>query len=352
MLFRSTNGVKGKVWIATATGGTGLYDYAVTDQGVAPVAGDWKPVSLGTPDAAFANLDPDYYSVYVRNRNNAVCPYVAYNNLDGSGNVVPIQTPGELEFTTNADGPTDVTCNPGSYTLKVTATGGSGVYTYAFSPLVPLVSPVTGTQGSGVKVNEYTLTNLADDVDIVVTVTDGLGCPITRVATVNVAPVLTLTIIGTETQPTCPGGTDGLVTVQAAGSVGPYQYSVDNINWVSQNDVTITEAATTIWARSSVNTDCKTSIVVDLPNLTPNTLTSSSTNVVCYGGSTGSFTVNATWLTSPSARQIAYYYSTDASKVGTTNVSTGSGVFLIASGVNVLTATKAALPMGDRKSVV
>jgi gliding motility-associated-like protein len=90
---------------------------------------------------------------------------------------------------------------------SVTASGGNGVYTYAWLP-----SGGTGSTATGLCSGTYTCT-----------VTDGLGA--TTTATFNITqPASALSATGSSTNPNCSGGT-GSATVTASGGTSAYTYA-------------------------------------------------------------------------------------------------------------------------------
>lgn len=109
--------------------------------------------------------------------------------------------------------PTYDLCFGGATMLNATATGGSGGFTYSWSPATglaatniynPACAPATTTT--------YTIT-----------VTDASGCTATATTTVNVGSFITTGITSTNTS-MC-GACDGTVTVSPMGGIAPYAYN-------------------------------------------------------------------------------------------------------------------------------
>jgi len=107
--------------------------------------------------------------------------------------------------------PTNVTCyglSNGSAT--VTATGGSGGYTYLWNS-----SPAQSTQTAvNLPAGSYTATVTENSISISAT------------ATAIITQPTALTTTTTQTNITCNGRTDGTITITANGGTSPYQYSI------------------------------------------------------------------------------------------------------------------------------
>ncbi|MDI9339891.1 MAG: SprB repeat-containing protein, partial [Sediminibacterium sp.] len=192
---------------------------------------------------------------------------------DGNGctatNTVVITQPGSALATATAV--TNVLCfgnSTGSAT--VTASGGSGAYTYLWSSAQ--TTSVISSLNAGVRT---------------VTVTDGNGCTATNTVTITqpASGIITTTAV---TNVLCNGGSTGSATVTASGGAGAYTYlwsSAQTTSVISGlnagvRTVTVTDAGGC--------TATNTVIVTQPPVL--NTATA-VTNVSCFGNSTGSATV-------------------------------------------------------------
>jgi gliding motility-associated-like protein len=117
---------------------------------------------------------------------------------------VEINEPDEIVLNTSAD-PSSCTVDDGS--ASVTVSGGTGPYTYAWSPGGETTATINNI-GAG----SYS-----------VTVTDAEGCSAT--ANVNVSSVNGPTVvIDNFTNPSCAGELDGTATATVSGGTSPYSY--------------------------------------------------------------------------------------------------------------------------------
>ncbi|MGQ7944929.1 T9SS type A sorting domain-containing protein [Flavobacterium sp. WC2509] len=104
---------------------------------------------------------------------------------------------------------TNVSCNGGTNgSASVTPSGGTGAYTYSWSP-----SGRTTATATGLAAGSYT-----------VTVTDANSCTATRNFTIT-QPTAISTAIGSQTNVSCNGGTNGAASVTPSGGTPGYTYS-------------------------------------------------------------------------------------------------------------------------------
>ncbi len=172
-------------------------------------------------------------------------------------------------------------CNGGTGTMTVVASGGTGPYTYAWTP-----SGGNAATSTAVVAGSYTCT-----------ITDAHGCTITKIFTLTQPTPLTAT---TTTTPATCGSFNGSATVTAAGGVGPYTYSWapsggtgTTANGLGAGSYTVTVTCTGGCTVTAV------AIVTSTGGITANITT--STNVSCNGGNNGSATAAPTGGTGPYA---------------------------------------------------
>ncbi|MBK6834580.1 MAG: hypothetical protein IPG89_10010 [Bacteroidetes bacterium] len=169
-----------------AIGGVGGYNYS------------WSPFG-GTASMA-TGLSAGTYTCNVVDANACPATYT-----------VAITQPAALSV--SPSGQTNVTCSGGADgTATVTAFGGTGGYSYSWSPTGGIAAAAFG-----LTIGNYTCT-----------VTDALGCSAMQTFTINEPTPVTLTS-NTQTNVSCFGAADGVVSVNPAtgGSGFGYEYSLN-----------------------------------------------------------------------------------------------------------------------------
>jgi large repetitive protein len=166
---------------ASASGGVPGYTYF------------WLP--SGPTSACAPNLAAGTYSVIVTDANGCT----ASNSITVTNAASP---------TASITAVTNVSCFGGTNgSATVTASGGAGGYSYAWSPS-------GGTNATTTPVGAGTY---------VVTVTDLNGCTAQATAVITQPPQLTATATGTNVL--CNGGNTGSVSIAASGGAGGYTYA-------------------------------------------------------------------------------------------------------------------------------
>jgi len=230
----------------TASGGTSPYAYT------------WMPGSLSGPTQSA--LSVGNYTVNIQDMNG--CP--------GSG-IVSIGEPLELVASANS---TQATCGMSNGTLSASATGGTGSYTYSWSPAGGNIANPTG-----LPVNTYT-----------VTITDQNMC--TDQATVSITSSGGPTInLDASSNVTCFGANDGSATVSATGGNGPYTYSwmPGGLSGATQNALGPNSYTVSV----TDGNGCTDNVIFDI--LEPSDIILSTSNVIdaTCGASDGAATINA-----------------------------------------------------------
>jgi gliding motility-associated-like protein len=232
--------------IITATGGAPAYAYS------------WSP--SGGTDATATNLTAGNYTVLITDNNG--CTHTQ---------TLTITQPAALAPVTSS---TNSTCTFSNGTAWVNVTGGTGTYTYLWSPTAQTTQTATGLPAA-----TYT-----------VTVTDANGC--SAIQTVNVVDAggpSTTTSVNADVL--CFGNTTGSATVTVSGGTPPFTYS-----W-SSGGTGATENNLPAGNYNVTVTDANGCISIDTVAITqPPLLTSdinSSTNVICNGNGDGIAIVTA-----------------------------------------------------------
>jgi len=195
-----------------------------------------------------------------------------------STNTVTITEPGSGMTTGTAV--TNVLCFGASTgAATVTVSGGSSPYTYLWSGAQ--TTSVITAQTSGVKT---------------VTITDASSCNTTATVTIT-QPASALATSTTVTNVLCFGNSTGAATVTASGGTSPYTYV-----WSGAQTTSVITGLNS-GARTVTVTDANSCTLSATANIAqPASALASSTavtNVLCFGASTGSATLNTSGGTSP-----------------------------------------------------
>lgn len=249
MTSASCNGYNDGTATVTPAGGMGNYTYA------------WSTTPTQT-DSIATNLVAGSYTVTVTDANGCT-----------KTNTVSVTQPNGMTLTMSR---TPVTCNSGNDgTATVAVTGGTGIYSYAWSAFANNASTATGLMAGWHSV----------------TVTDANGC--LKVDSIEVLEPDTLTVTLTGTAVSCFGGSDGTATATPAGGLGGYTYA-----W-STTPVQTTQGATglltgtyTVTVTDGNGCTATGSVFINQP-ADGVTTAMSDTPVNCNGGSDGTATVSA-----------------------------------------------------------
>jgi gliding motility-associated-like protein len=204
---------------------------------------------------------------------------------------------------------TDVTCNNGfTGVIDLAVTGGTGAYTYLWSPMVS-----TGPTANGVQAGNYTID-----------VTDANGC--TESITVTVTePSALVSSVGTVNS-TC-SDPNGAATVTMNGGVGNYVY---DWNGVGNNPVGSTNSGLSAGTYNVIVTDgngCTLPVsvtITDEPG--PDIVSVTNTQPSCNGLSNGTATVNAT---SPNNYPLTYLWDDANAQTSQTATGLAAGTYVV-----------------------
>ncbi|MCG3167456.1 MAG: hypothetical protein POELPBGB_03248 [Bacteroidia bacterium] len=273
----------------TVSGGSGNYTYS------------WSPGGFTTED--ISNLAAAVYTVTVTDVTLG-CTAVLGNNVQSTGNP---------DITGNVTNATN--CNATNGAIDITVTGGSGSYSYLWSP--------------GGQVTQDR-TNLAPG-SYTVTVTDNTtGC--VAIGTFNVSYNNAMTLSGSVTNSNCSTNT-GAVDLTVSGGTGPFTYAWSNgattqdISNIGGGvySVTVTDAngctANSVFAVSGSNGITVTFVETDV---TCSGAGNGSINLTVSGGS-GSYTYS--WSNGATTQDISNL-SPGTYSVSVTDASTGCSSFL------------------------
>jgi len=167
---------------------------------------------------------------------------------------------------------TDISCFGNSDgAVTATASGGTGSLTYLWNN-----NQITSNI-SGLSNGIYT-----------VTVTDGNGC--TTVASATVTQPTLVSYSNSSNNSSCNGGSNGTGTITPTGGTTPYAYSWSN----GQTTATATGlSANSYGVTASDANGCSVSTTININEPNPFVVSSSATDVNCFGDNDGTVTVYA-----------------------------------------------------------
>jgi gliding motility-associated-like protein len=172
-------------------------------------------------------------------------------------------------------------CAPNSGTATIVVTGGTGPYTYSWSPGGQTTSTITGLSSG----------------TYIVTVTDATSCvPFTDTITISTGSGFSLAT-AVNNNVSCNNGSNGSAAATPSGGNGPYTYV-----WTPSNQTTQTATGMPSGTYTVVVTDasgCSSTQTVIITQPTPLAATMANTAPLCNGGSNGSATVTASGGTGP-----------------------------------------------------
>ena len=259
----------------TVSGGTSPYTYL------------WN---TGANTANISNLAAGTYTLTVTDGNG--CTQIINRTIS--------QPAGRLDAQLSSS--TNVNCFGGNNgSINLTVTGGVLPYTY-------LWSTGASTQNvSGLIAGTYS-----------VTVSDANGCN-SIVSSVSITqPSAALSASNTKTNVNCFGAATGSINVSVSGGTSPYTYVWSN-GATSQNINSIVAGIYNVTITDSKGCQTNLSIPITQP-IAALSLSTTKTNVRCFGNNTGIATVAASGGTSP----YSYLWSNGTSTAGNNNLIAGN----------------------------
>ncbi|MHA3786786.1 T9SS type B sorting domain-containing protein, partial [Flavobacterium hauense] len=262
------------------TGGTTAYSYS------------WNTTPVQTTATA-TNLTAGTYTVTVTDA-NACTTTQAFTITQPAAALVATAGP-----------QTNILCfgnATGAATVNVT--GGTGAYSYSWN-----TTPVQTTA---------TATNLVAGT-YTVTVTDANACTTTQAFTITQPAAALVATAGPQTNVLCFGNATGAATVNVTGGTGAYTYSWNTTPVQTTATATNLVAGTYTVTVTDANGCTKTQAFTITQPAAPLSVTTATTqtNVLCFGGTTGSATIAVTGGT------VGYTYSWTTTPVQTTATATG-----------------------------
>jgi gliding motility-associated-like protein len=214
---------------------------------------------------------------------------------------------------------TNLTCNGVcNGTANVTVNGGTGPYTYAWTP-----APGGGqgtANATGLCAGTYTCA-----------VTDNTGCTATQTFLITQPPAISVTL--TPTAATC-GNNNGAASSSVSGGAGGYSYLWSPGNMTTSNITNV--AAGTYNLTVTDASGCSVTNSVSIGTTNAMTASNNVTNVLCNGGSTGSATVTI----ANGNGNVSYTWSPNVSNSSTANnLSAGTYVVNMVDGAGCTAST-------------
>ena len=174
----------------------------------------------------------------------------------------------------------DINCyNQNTGNISLTVSGGTPAYAYSWSP-----STASGSNPTGLFAGTYNYT-----------VTDNNNCTINGSATLTEPPQLNVNVSSQNID--CYNNSTGSISLTVSGGVPSYTYSW-NPSTASGSSPTGLSAGTYDYTITD-NNSCTTNGSVTLSQPSLLTVTTTHTDVLCYGGNDGTITLSATGGTAP-----------------------------------------------------
>ncbi len=218
-----------------ATGGSGNFMYS-----------DNNGLSYQSSNI-FSGLAANTYEIIVKDDAGCVSSPVG----------ITLTAPTAIAVSTNA---APISCSTGSTSLFVTASGGTGSYTYTL-----VNSGTTGTQGSTQSSSIFTV---IPGGPYSVTVTDANNCIGTSQPVTLTAPSQLTAFIINQTAAGCTSPT-GSVTVIGSGGTGPYQYKLNAGAYSTTNTFTGLSGNTSYIITVLDAANCTAQLIVTIQSGTP-----------------------------------------------------------------------------------
>ncbi|RMG90573.1 MAG: hypothetical protein D6706_19260, partial [Chloroflexi bacterium] len=280
---------------AIANGGTPPYSFAWYDTSGAQLPGNASTIN---------NLCPGTHSVVVTDANGCSAGPVNFDVIQFFMNV--------------DDSVTNISCNGMSDgAIDLTVTGGSGPYTFFWSPLGQTTEDI-----SGLPAGTYS-----------VTVNNSQGCSATRTFTLTEPPPLSLVVdakqyVGGWTV-RCNGENSGKAYAVPSGGTPPYSFLWDANAGNQTTDTAFQLYAGTYHVTVTDTNGCVVSDSITLNEPPPMNLTSNYKEPSCFGDSTGWIDVTVSGGTPP----YFYFWHTSAGVLNMiedlNNIDTGMYVFAV-----------------------
>ena len=275
---------------------TGAIDLTVAG-GTAPYTYSW---SNGAITQDLTNVPTGTYTVVVNDANGST------GGCTATTTVTITQPAAAINITSTQ---VNNLCNGGSTgSIDVTVTGGTAPYTYSWS------NGALTQDISGLSAGTYTLN--VDDLH-----GPGGGCSATATFTIT-QPANPVALSHTQTNVACFGGTTGSINLSVTGGTGPYSYSWSNGAVVEDIAGLAAGSYTVVVNDANGSTGgCTATLTVNIAQPGAAVAVSTTqTNVLCNGGSTGAVDLTVSGGIAP----YTYSWSNGAVTQDLTNIPAGT----------------------------
>ncbi len=247
-------------FVSAAVSATNVSCYGLADGSVSsipsggtmPYSYIWLPGNSTTQNVS--NLAAGTYTVTVRDTLGCMAT-----------NSATVSQPDQMVLvtsTTNAD------CGVANGQTSVSVTGGSGPYTYQWSP-----SGGTSPVAAGLYSGSYN-----------VTVSDITGCTATQWGNINENSPSAASILS-ATNISCKGGADGSITAGVTGGTGPFSFLWAPSGGTDSIATGLAAGSYTITVTDQAG--CQSLATATLTEPVPITIATTITSVTCFGGNDG-----------------------------------------------------------------
>ncbi len=255
--------------VACKGGASGAIDLTPTG-GTAPYTYDWSndgPEAMDNDTQDLAGLTAGTYTVTV-------------TDAIGCSAIVSVMVTEPALVVSVTFTQTNVLCLGASTgAIDITAAGGTGAYTYDWTDIAGINDTEDRT---GLTAGTYT-----------VTVKDANGCTASTSVTIT-QPATGLSISVSQTNVLCFGASTGSINISATGGTGVYTYDWADIAGVNDTEDRTGLAAGTYTVIVTDANSCTASTAVTITQpATAVSVTSTQTNVLCFGASTGAIDITA-----------------------------------------------------------
>jgi hypothetical protein len=306
----------GEIAVTNIAGGTAPYTLEIEEGGNVTTE-----TGVDATGFTFTGLMPTYYSLTITDANGCV---VEYDNPNGTGNVIAVQSPDDIQYNVVI---TDPLCNNEAASVAITnVTGGTGSYTYSFDGGATWVDTMTIDSWVYPYAGATIWVANADSTCAVQQMIDSDDVD---------NPDLLLASVEDWFAPTCIDGNDGSIRLRIEGGVKPYYYSINGSS-ARETSTTLTNIRVgvgvhTILVWDDNGCEYEFDIIQDV-DMDENVIEAfSDLHIDCFGDKVGTISVDfLSWadglaMDGQPNRGIQWYVQNEAGQVSSFMPSNGGG---------------------------